>query len=152
MRFFLLGLLLLATTACWRQVNLPEGAAAIQVRQAEARLIEGDRDKATVAMSIYLDGAPRTLVRATSQSARRVDLQTPEATQAGGVRMRRADSFDLVEKSPLLLRHDGAHLMLVGLDRAFQAGEKVDLVLTFQDENANRQDVLVTAEIVAAGG
>lgn len=151
MRAIATFLLVVLTAACWRSADLPEGAAAIQVHAAFVELPAEGSDTALAGMRISLIGAPRTLIGASSPAARRIELHTTSSAD-GMSRMRRVDRLEVDQKTPLILGHGGNHLMLLGIRGPLQAGDMVNLVLTFEDPGGNQQDVLASAEIVPAGG
>ncbi len=72
------------------------------------------------------------LLRASSSAAQTVELHTMTMDQ-NIMRMRQLDDLPLPAASKLLMKPgSGAHLMLIDLKQALQAGQSVDLILEFE--------------------
>jgi hypothetical protein len=71
------------------------------------------------------------LIGASTLAAERVELHV--VTRDGDIaRMRELKDFALPARKRLLLRPGGPHLMLVGLKRPWQKGERIPLTLRFE--------------------
>lgn len=151
MRAILSACLLLMAAACTVGGDPPEGGAVIEVRDAFILAPEAGRDGTPAGMHISLRGEPRTLVRAETPIATRVELHAP-SEEDGMMRMRMVNGFEISEQAPLALEQSGNHLMLFGVTPRLEVGDEVDLVLTFEIAPGREQDILVTAEILPAGG
>lgn len=150
MRVILSACLLLMIAACNVGGDIPAGTAMIEVRDAYVSQPAAGRTDAIAGMHISLKGEPRTLIKASTPIAARVELHTL-SDEDGMMRMRRVDEFPVAEDAPLSLDRGGNHLMLFGVKKPPQVGDTVNIVLTFKVAEGKEQDVLATAEIVPAG-
>jgi len=84
------------------------------------------------------------LIGASSPLAARVE---PHVTEKQGdvLRMREVKGYDVPAKGSFELKPSGAHLMLVDIKRPFKAGEKIPLVLRFQNAGEIKTELEVRA-------
>ena len=84
------------------------------------------------------------LIGASSPMAVRVETHVTEK-QGDVLRMREVKSYEVPAKGSFELKPGGAHLMLVDIKRPFKAGEKVPLVLRFQNAGEIKTELEVKA-------
>ncbi len=84
------------------------------------------------------------LVGASSPMAARVETHVTEK-QGEVLRMREVKGYDVPAKGSFELKPSGAHLMLVDIKRPFKAGEKIPLVLRFQNAGEIKTELEVRA-------
>jgi copper(I)-binding protein len=84
------------------------------------------------------------LVGASSPMAARVETHVTEK-QGEVLRMREVKGYDVPAKGGFELKPGGAHLMLVDIKRPFKAGEKIPLVLRFQNAGEIKTELEVRA-------
>jgi periplasmic copper chaperone A len=88
--------------------------------------------------------APDRLVSASSPAAARVETHVSEK-QGEVMRMREVKGYEVPAKGSFELKPGGAHLMLVDITRPFKAGEKIPLLLRFQNAGEIRTELDVKA-------
>ena len=86
------------------------------------------------------------LVAAWTPAAERVEMHVM-AREGGAMRMRQVESLNVPARKELVLRPNGAHLMIVGPRKIFVKGQRIPLVLRFERGG----DVHVELEVRAAG-
>ena len=86
--------------------------------------------------------SPDRLVGAASAIAARVETHVVEK-QGEVMRMREVKGYDVPAKGSFELKPGGPHLMLVDIGRPLKAGEKIPLVLRFQNAGEIRTDLEV---------
>jgi periplasmic copper chaperone A len=86
------------------------------------------------------------LIGASSPMAARVETHVTEK-QGEVLRMREVKGYDVPAKGSFELKPSGPHLMLVDIKRPFKAGEKIPLVLRFQ----NAGEIKTQLEVRALG-
>ena len=84
------------------------------------------------------------LIGASSPMAARVETHVTEK-QGEVLRMREVKGYDVPAKGSFELKPSGAHLMLVDIKRPFKAGEKIPLVLRFQNAGEIKTELEVRA-------
>ena len=84
------------------------------------------------------------LIGASSPLAARVETHVTEK-QGEVMRMREVKSYEVPAKGSFELKPTGAHLMLVDIKRPFKAGEKIPLVLRFQNAGEIKTELEVKA-------
>jgi copper(I)-binding protein len=90
------------------------------------------------------------LVGAKSGLAAMAEIHT--TTLKGGVNeMRPAPFVRLPAGKPVQLKPGGHHLMLMGIGKAFAAGDKVPILLTFENAKGERLTMLIRAEVRPLG-
>jgi len=90
---------------------------------------------------------PDRLVGASSAAAARVETHVVEK-QGDVMRMREVKGYEVPAKGSFELKPGGPHLMLVDIRRQLKAGEKVPVVLRFQ----NAGEVKAELEVRPLGG
>ena len=90
---------------------------------------------------------PDRLVGASSAAAARVETHVVEK-QGDVMRMREVKGYEVPAKGSFELKPGGPHLMLVDIKRQLKAGEKVPVVLRFQ----NAGEVKAELEVRPLGG
>jgi len=83
--------------------------------------------------------APDRLVGASSTAAARVETHVMEM-QGQIMRMREVKGYDVPAKGSFELKPGGPHLMFVDIKRPFKEGEKVPVVLRFQNGGEIKAD------------
>ncbi len=145
----ILPVLLLA--ACGgAQTGAPAGGSIADVRDAFIVQPPEGRDVTGGGMHISVQGAPLTLVGASTDVASTVELHTM-SMQDGVMQMRKVEGFPVSAEAPLTLERGGNHLMFFGL-QPLDVGDEIDIVLTFVDGNGAQQKVVTKAEVVPIGG
>ncbi len=86
-------------------------------------------------------GAPIKLIAVETSVADEVQLHTL-ITENGVVKMRQKNSFIIAEHGTLKLAPSGDHLMLLGLKKPLNIGDKVLLTLKFDDQS--QQEISLT--------
>ena len=86
--------------------------------------------------------SPDRLVGASSAVAGRVETHIVDK-QGEVMRMREVKGYDVPAKGSFELKPGGAHLMLVDIERPLQAGERIPVVLRFQNAGEIRIDLEV---------
>ncbi|MFN7165241.1 MAG: copper chaperone PCu(A)C [Hyphomonas sp.] len=127
-----------------------DGAAVIEVRDAFIVQPPEGRDITGGGLHVSVQGAPVTLVRATTAAARETELHTM-SMENDMMQMRKVDSFPVSEDAPLVLERGGNHLMFFGVG-TLELGEQVDVILTFTDESGTEQEIVTQAEVVSPAG
>jgi periplasmic copper chaperone A len=84
------------------------------------------------------------LIGASSPMAARVETHVTEK-QGEVLRMREVKGYDVPAKGSFELKPSGPHLMLVDIKRPFKAGEKIPLVLRFQNAGEIKTELEVRA-------
>ncbi|MBE8168498.1 MAG: copper chaperone PCu(A)C [Shewanella sp.] len=78
------------------------------------------------------------------KAVRLVAAETPVAKEAqlhtlleenGVIKMRRVESYDIAEHGKLTLSQSGNHIMIIGLKKPLELGQKVPLTLMFSDNS-----------------
>jgi periplasmic copper chaperone A len=88
--------------------------------------------------------SPDRLVSATSIAAARVETHSVEK-QGEVMRMREVKGYEVPAKGSFELKPAGSHLMLVDIKRPLKAGERIPLVLRFQNAGEVRAELEVKA-------
>jgi len=88
--------------------------------------------------------SPDRLVGASSSIAARVETHIVER-QGEVMRMREVKGYDVPAKGSFELKPGGPHLMLVDIKRPLKAGERIPVVLRFQNAGEIKTDLEVKA-------
>src|SRR5262245_21690504 len=135
---YVIALLSLVSTSVFSQV---------QVQDAWSRATPPGAKVAGGFMTIRNQGAAADrLVSASSPAAARVETHVTEK-QGEIMRMREVKGYEIPARGSFELKPGGAHLMLVDIKRPFKEGEKIPVVLRFQ----NAGEVKVELEVRALG-
>lgn len=70
----------------------------------------------------------------------------------GIMKMRAASRLDLPAGKTVALKPGGYHIMLTGLKKVLQPGDKLPIVLTVEDAAKRKQQIEVTADVRPLGG
>ncbi|MDR1849161.1 MAG: copper chaperone PCu(A)C [Zoogloeaceae bacterium] len=89
-----------------------------------------------------------TLVGARSPVAERPELHVSEIVE-GVMKMRPIQSLPMVAGELVLLQPGSVHIMLMGLKQTLTVGQKVPLVLIFEDARGKRHELKIKAEVRA---
>ena len=108
------------------------------------------RDITGGGLHVSVQGAPVTLVRASTTAARETEMHTM-SMENDMMQMRKVEAFPVSEAAPLVLERGGNHLMFFGVG-TLELGEQVDVVLTFTDESGAEQEIITQAEVVPPAG
>lgn len=104
--------------------------------------------QATGAFMRLTSPANAKLVGAKSPAAKVVEVHEM-AMQNDVMKMRQIPAIDLPAGTPVELKPGGYHIMLMGLTRPLNAGEKVPVTLIFEDAAKKQSDATVQAEVRA---
>ena len=119
----------------------------LQVRHPWTRVIPAGANVSAVYLEIRNSGKESDrLIAASTPAAERVEMHVM-AREGGAMRMRQVESLNVPARKQLVLRPNGAHLMIVGPTRTFVKGHRIPLVLRFERGG----DVHVEVEVRAAG-
>lgn len=147
-RLILPAMLVLA--ACSAPQTAADSSTGIEVRDAFIVQPPEGRDVTGGGLHVSVTGSPRTLIRASSPIAEKVEMHTMSMDE-DVMKMRQVESFPVTETSPLVMERGGNHLMLFGVS-PLQLGEQVDVILTFTDESGTEEQVTAKAEVVPPAG
>lgn len=137
------GLWLTALTcACGFEGN------GIEVSGAWARATVPGQTVAAAYMNIKSQDDSR-LIGVASERARSVEIHSM-AIEDGMMRMRELETLELPAHTTIRLEPKGNHLMLLGLDKPLNLGEKFPLELTVEKDGRRAETLVVTAEVRAA--
>lgn len=125
-------------------LSLFQGAlGAVDVKEAWCRPSLKMVKNGAVFMTLESD-APTALVKAESSVSKTVELHTH--IQEGEImRMRAVDQFAITPGQSTVLEPGHDHIMLMGLKKKLQAGDVIDLKLTFADGSTQALRVPVRA-------
>jgi len=130
------------TLAALPSVPLAE-TGAITVERPWARASAGAADHGVAYLTLINDGSDSDkLVGAASPRADRVEIHTHDVAD-GVVRMRRVAAVALTPGATTVFEPGALHLMLIGLTRPLQQGERIALTLTFEHQDAVTVEVPV---------
>ncbi len=124
-------------------------AADIAVESPYARATAPGQPNSAVFMQIRNQGEATSLVAASSNAAKVVELHTHTNDQ-GVMRMRQIDAIDLPASSQVELAPGGLHIMLIGLEAPLQVGSQIELTLDFADGSS--EQLAVPVEMVMPAG
>ena len=152
LRIVEIGIALLLTLAALLFVGLTVWAAEIariEVAGAWARPTIGQGTTSAAYMTIANKGDRGDMLKsARTPKAKAVELHQTTMTADGVMQMRKIEGAVPVEAgASLVLKPGGTHLMLLGLEDALRAGEK--LILTLEFVNAGAVDVVVPVSAIA---
>jgi len=119
----------------------------LQVRHPWTRVMPAGADVAAGYLEIRNSSKESDrLIAAWTPSAERVEMHVM-AREGGAMRMRKVESLNVPAHKELVLRPNGAHLMIVGPRKTFVKGQRIPLVLRFERGG----EVHVDLEVRAAG-
>ena len=119
--------------------------AQVEIENAWSRATPPGAQVAAGYMTIRNKSAsPDRLVGASSAAAARVETHVVEK-QGEIMRMREVKGYDVPAKGSFELKPGGPHLMLVDIKRPLKAGEKISIVLRFQNAGEVKADFEVKA-------
>lgn len=124
-------------------------AGEVVVDNAWVRASAPGQDSAAVSM-IITSKRDGQLVAVTTPAADHAEIHTMNH-ENGMMKMRQVESLPLQAGQEIRLGH-GDHLMLVGLKRPLQAGERVPLKLVIEFAGQQRETVVIKAEVRPLGG
>jgi len=133
---YLVALLSLVSTSVFSQIEIQEPwsrATPPGVKVAAGYLVIVNRS-----------ASADRLVGASSPAAARVETHVSEK-QGDVLRMREVKGYEIPAQGSFELKPGGAHLMLVDIKRPFKDGEKVPLVLRFQNGGEVKAELQVKA-------
>ncbi len=90
-------------------------------------------------------GTQTALISVASDSIGTVELHAMEHTD-GVMTMRQVEKIDIPANSDVELKSGGLHLMLFGIQKPLEAGEKIPLRLTFQDGSVVEVEAVVKGQ------
>lgn len=111
------------------------GAADIKISDAMIRAVPSVTTTTTAFMSLENKGEAVQLVSADSSIAERVEIHGHRHV-GHKMEMYKMDELPLPANKTVKLESGGYHIMIMGLKRALQVGETVDLTLHFSDSDA----------------
>ena len=133
---YLLALMALVSTSVFSQVEIQEPWSRATP--------PGAKVAAGYLTIVNKSASADRLVGASSPAAARVETHVSEK-QGEVLRMREVKGYDIPAKGSFELKPGGAHLMLVDIKRPFKEGEKVPLVLRFQNGGELKTELQVRA-------
>ena len=92
--------------------------------------------------------APARLIAASSPRVGRIEIHESFVDAEGRFGMRRLGAAALQPARPLQMRHDGIHLMLIGLSTPLAVGDRLPLTLTI--DSGGQREIVSTALVVKA--
>lgn len=123
-------------------------AGAIQIEHPWARASIGQAPNSAGFLSLENKGdTPDALIAAEGDVAGRIELHT-HINEGGVMMMRPVEKIEVPAHSTVKLEPGGLHIMLIGLKRRLEDGERVPLVLVF--EKAGRVAVELAVEKLGA--
>jgi hypothetical protein len=125
----LLGLFALVVTAC--SSGSPASSGGITVHDSWVRAVPGG-DTAAYMTITNSAGQPDRLTKATSPGIGDVELMNTQTDASGMSGMHMIDGIDIPAGGTVTLAPGGLHIMLMGLTSPLNAGEQVELSLTFE--------------------
>jgi periplasmic copper chaperone A len=156
MRLSLLAIAVAAVLAACSPapVQAPVADAKPVIEITEAFLSEpaGGNTVTGAGMIIRVEGAPVTLIGATSEVAETVEIH--EMSHEGGMmKMQKIDAIEIKPGTALEMTHGSDHhLMLFDVDLNRFTGESADILLTFRDASGAEQTLRAEAAIMPPGG
>ena len=133
---YLVALLSLVSTCVFSQVEIQEPWSRATP--------PGAKVAAGYLVVVNKSASADRLVGASSPAAARVETHVTEK-QGDVMRMREVKGYEIPAKGRFELKPGGAHLMLVDIKRPFKEGEKVPLVLRFQNGGEVKTELQVRA-------
>ncbi|WP_084300359.1 copper chaperone PCu(A)C [Microvirgula aerodenitrificans] len=91
---------------------------------------------------------PARLIAASSPRVGRVEIHESFVDAQGRFGMRRLGALPLSPARPLVMRHDGIHLMLIGLRTPLAVGDRLPLTLTI--DSGGLREIVSTTLVVKA--
>ena len=134
--------LALAAAACSQQpgetvtptAGCGEGATGIVVSDAWVRAADASRPATAAYLTLCNAGAEAdALIGVAAPSARAVELHETTRSADGVVKMSPVEKLDLAPSTPAALAPGGAHIMLIGLTEALEAGATATITLEFEN-------------------
>lgn len=120
-------------------------AGEVTVSSAWARATAPGQDSAAVSMQIT-SRKDANIVAVSSPASASAEIHSM-VHENGMMKMRALDALPLKAKQQVTLGSDGNHLMLIGLKKPLNAGERVALTVTVQFADKRKEKVEVNAEI-----
>lgn len=126
-------------------------AADVTVEGAYARATAPGQPNSAVFMQLNNQGEATSLVNASSNAAKVVELHTHIHDQ-GVMRMRKIDAIELPADNQVELAPGGLHIMLIGLEAPLQEGSQIEMTLEFADGTSEQLEVPVEMVMPASMG
>ena len=116
-------------------VVLKKGGGDIRVSKAYVRGLPPGQDVTAVFFTLA-NNSGETLVLKSMSSPQAARVELHSMSMDGSVmKMRKVEEYSLADKKVLALKPGGFHVMLVGLTKNLQEGDKVELTLSFDKAN-----------------
>lgn len=137
-----------------RSAQSGESAAAcrgdgIVISDAWMRAAPAGRPMSAAYLTLCNAGdAPDRLLRVSTEAAGAAELHESRRDASGVASMSPVDGLALAPDEAVALAPGGAHIMLIGMTRAVEAGDTIALTLEF--ENAPPQTIIVAARELGA--
>jgi len=117
-------------------IEVAEGCGAntqgVTVTDAWVRAAGADRPATAVYLTLCNAGPDGdALIAAVSPAASAVELHETTRGEGGVMRMSAVERFDLPAQAPVVFAPGGAHIMLIGLTGALEAGGSTQVTLRF---------------------
>lgn len=126
------------------------GGDGIVISDAWMRAAPAGRPMSAAYLTLCNAGeAPDRLLRVSTDAAGAAELHESRRGDSGVTSMTPVDGLALAPDEAVALAPGGAHIMLVGLTRAVEAGDTIALTLEF--ENAPPQTIIVEARSLGSG-
>lgn len=121
----------------------------VEVSDAWARATTSSARAGGVFLTLKAIGGEDRMVSASSPAAEKVELH--ETWRDGDVmRMRPVPELEVTPGTPVVLKPGGHHIMLIGLKKPLQRGDRFPLTITFA--KASPVTATVTVQAAGAGG
>ena len=133
-----LAILMLATAACSSAAG-----AAPTVSDAWARPAMAAGEPAAAYLVIHGGGTADALLKASSPQAGSVELHETSTDASGMTGMKPMDRLDVPAGGTVSLAPGGMHLMIMGLSKPLEVGQKLELDLVFEHAGT----IVVQAEV-----
>lgn len=106
---------------------------AINITEERVRLLPPSSPATGVFMTLTnASKQDRFLIKALSDRAKKVELHN-HIMEGGMMKMREVEKIKIPAKGKVTLKPGGLHIMLIGLSKPLQEGEKIPLTLVFKD-------------------
>ena len=113
--------------------GFPALASTLEVHAPVVRMVPPGQMVSAAFLNLHNNGLrPRSLIAAHSDVADAVELHN-HIMEDGMMKMRRVDAIVIPGHGEVVLQPGGSHIMLIGLTRSLEMGERVAIELEFAD-------------------
>ncbi|MFA5370862.1 MAG: copper chaperone PCu(A)C [Sideroxydans sp.] len=125
--------------------SLPVQAREVTVSDAWSRATAPGQDNGML-QAVITSKKAAELVGASCKCAKTVELHSM-VTEGGMMKMRQVESIELPAGEAVDMGAQGYHLMLMGLKKPLQEGQKVEVVLKLRGADGKEKKVNVSAKV-----